>query len=136
MVDEEFFTVSTRAGPELVVVTAVGEVDTQTATLLRSVLWNAIERAPARLVVLDASGVVFMSSGGLAVLVTAAELAEQGRKRFLVVTGDQRVIPRALHVAGLDRIVSTSPSYPDGIAADTHPASSPPGDGRRDAPAA
>lgn len=122
MVDEDIFTVSTREVAEGIVVTAHGDIDLQTATWLRSELWNAIERTSGPMVVLDATNVEFMSSGGLAVLVTAAELAEQWSKRFLVVTGAQRVIPRALHIAGLDRFVTTSPDWPDGIEAQAHPA--------------
>jgi anti-anti-sigma factor len=65
-----------------------------------------IEQTIVGLLVLDVADVDFVSSGGLAMLVTAARAAERWHKRFAVVTGDQQGIPRALHIAGLDRSVS------------------------------
>lgn len=120
MYDDDF-TVTTRTDTEAVVVIASGEIDLYTSTLLRSQLWRTIEETTANLVVLDATNIVFISSGGLAVLVTAAQLAEQHHKRFRVLTGDQRVIPRALHIAGLDRIVRTRATYPEVLSAEPPP---------------
>lgn len=118
---EDELTLTTRTDAEAVVVIASGEIDLYTSTLLRSQLWRTIEETAANLVVLDASNIVFISSGGLAVLVTAAQLAEQCRKRFRVITGDQRVIPRALHIAGLDRLVTTYATYSKVLSADPRP---------------
>jgi anti-anti-sigma factor len=118
---EDDFSLTTRTVAEAVVVIASGEIDLYTCTVLRSQLCRTIEETTANLVVLDASSTVFISSGGLAVLVTAAQLAEQCHKRFSVLTGDQRVIPRALQVAGLDRVVTTCPAYPEVLRAQPRP---------------
>lgn len=118
---EDDFTVTTRVDAEAVVVIASGEIDLYTCAVLKSQLWRTIEDTTANLVVLDASKIVFISSGGLAVLVTAAQLAEQCDKRFRVITADQRVIPRALHIAGLDRVVTTCATYADVLSAEPLP---------------
>jgi anti-sigma B factor antagonist len=118
---EDEFTVTTRTDAEAAVVIASGEIDLSTCALLRSQLCRTIEDTTADLVVLDASNIMFISSGGLAVLVTAAHLAEQHHKRFRVLTGDRRVIPRALHIAGLDRVVTTCPTYADVFSAEPQP---------------
>jgi anti-anti-sigma factor len=131
---EENFTVITRVDTEAAVVIASGEIDLRTSTLLRSELRKAIERTTAGLVVLDASDVGFVSSGGLAVLVTAAQRAEQCHKRFRVVTGGHQVIPRTLRIAGLDRLVSTCSTYADAIG--VRPIAAPPGSDHEAVPAA
>ena len=54
-----------------VTVTVVGEVDTFTAPVLRSTLDGQLEQQPGELVI-DLSGVQFLGSAGLAVLVSCA----------------------------------------------------------------
>jgi anti-sigma B factor antagonist len=107
------------------VVVASGDIDFQTSTLLSSELWKVIEQTTVGLVVLDVSEVDFVSSAGVAMLVSAVQCAERCHKSFTVVTGRQRVIPRALHIAGLERVVSTCPTYAVAMAA--LPAGSPSG---------
>jgi anti-anti-sigma factor len=131
---EDNFTVNSRVGSHAAVVIASGEVDLHTSTLLRSELWKAIEQTTVAVVVLDASNVGFVSSGGLAVLVTAARRAEQRHKRFVVVTGGHRVIPRTLRIAGLDQFVSTYSTYADAMAVRT--LGTPPGSDHEAVPAA
>jgi anti-sigma B factor antagonist len=118
-VDDKNFTVVCRVGAETAVVVASGDIDFQTSPLLSSQLWKVIEQTTVGLVVLDVSDVDFVSSAGLAMLVSAVQWAERCHKSFTVVTGRQRVIPRALHVAGLERVVSTSPTYAEAAAAHT-----------------
>jgi anti-sigma B factor antagonist len=119
---EEDFTITTRTDPEAAVIIASGEIDLESCTVLSSQLRTTIEETTATLVLLDASNIVFISSSGLAMLVTATQLADQHHKRFRVLTGDQRVIPRALHVAGLEQIVTTHATYPDALSPASRPA--------------
>ncbi len=81
-----------------VTVTAAGEVDTFTAPLLRSVVDTQLQRQPRELV-LDLSGIQFLGSAGLAVLV---ETHKSARDRDiglrLIITG---AVARALTVTGL-----------------------------------
>ncbi len=98
-------------------VVASGDIDLHTSTLLSSELWKVIEQTTVSLVVLDVSDVGFVSSAALAMLVSAVQWSERCHKSFTVVTGRQRVIPRALHVAGLERVVSTSATYAGALAA-------------------
>lgn len=117
--DDKNFTVTSRVGADTAVVVASGDIDFHTSTLLSSELYNVIERTAVALVVLDVTDVDFVSSAALAMLVSAVRCAERCHKTFTVVTGRQRVIPRALHVAGLDRVVSTSPTFAGAMS--THP---------------
>lgn len=116
MAIEPALAVGTRVDAEATVVVARGEIDLQTSALLRAQLLDAIEQA-AGLVVLDASGVDFVSSAGLALLVTAQQHGELCNRRFCIVIGEQRAIVRALHVAGLERYVRTYRTYAEALAA-------------------
>ena len=117
---EQNFTVITRVGADTAVVLASGDIDLQTSPLLSSELWKVIEQTTVALLVLDVADVAFVSSAGLAMLVTAAQDAARFHKQFAVVTGEQRVIPRALHIAGLDGLVSTWSTQTDVMT--NHPA--------------
>ena len=66
---DDVITLSTSTGEDgVVTVTVVGEVDTFTAPVLRSTLDSQLEQQPKELVI-DLSGVQFLGSAGLAVLV-------------------------------------------------------------------
>jgi len=114
-VDDRNFTITSRVGTETALMVVSGDIDFETSSLLSSELTKVIERSVVSLVVLDVNDVDFVSSAGLAMLVSAVQSAERCHKAFTVVTGRQRVIPRALRVAGLDRVVRTSPTYADAV---------------------
>ncbi|HET9254059.1 MAG TPA: STAS domain-containing protein [Pseudonocardiaceae bacterium] len=92
----------TRVG-EAAVIRAEGELDTLTAPKLAAALDTARREAePGAMVVLDLSGVSFLSSAGLALLVTAS--ADQAMA--LRVTGaDHGVVGRAIRVTGVDKVL-------------------------------
>ncbi|GAA4558023.1 STAS domain-containing protein [Pseudonocardia xishanensis] len=75
-----------------------GEIDTLTAPLLRTELDSRIPEAP--LVVLDLSGVTFLGSAGLAVLVAAKDQVERAGHTLRLVCGS-RIVTRALEATGL-----------------------------------
>lgn len=85
-------------GPDLRVVTVVGEVDTLTAPELADVL--TAQLAAARLVVINLDGVKFFGSAGLQVLVEANELAVRDDRGLRLVC-HSRMVNRALEVSGL-----------------------------------
>ncbi|GGS32859.1 MULTISPECIES: STAS domain-containing protein [Actinokineospora] len=90
---------------DAVVVTAEGEVDLATAPQLAAAL--AVAGADAdRLLVADLSKLRFLGSAGLAVLVTAGTDAEQNGRSLVVVAGPECVARRALHLTGLDRVLT------------------------------
>ncbi|GAA4921601.1 anti-sigma B factor antagonist [Actinomycetospora succinea] len=98
--------------PEIAVVRPVGDVDTATATPLRSAIQQQVQ-AGARHVVLDLSGVEFMGSAGLALLIAEREsaIAREGELRL---AGVPRTAGRALSLTGLTELFDT---YPDADAA-------------------
>jgi anti-sigma B factor antagonist len=83
------------------VVTAIGEVDMHTAPLLSAALDEAFALDPDSLV-LDFTGVSFLASSGLAVLLRAATEATR-RSCLLRLVGDSRSVRRPLEITGLSR---------------------------------
>jgi anti-sigma B factor antagonist len=77
---------------------ASGEIDILSAPALRTALLPALESA--ELVVLDLSGVSFLGSSGLAVLVEARDHAQQGGHQLRLVCSS-RIVLRALEATGL-----------------------------------
>ena len=96
----DLLALSTRTAEDgAVIVTAAGEVDTFTAPLLRSVLDTQLQRHPTELVI-DLSGIQFLGSAGLAVLVETHKSARDRDVglRLIITTG---AVARALTVTGL-----------------------------------
>ncbi len=92
-------------------VTATGAVDMVTAPELDRAIARAQELAPA--VQLDLSGVEFLGSAGLSVLVDATRRAAGAGGRFAIVA-NQHVVLRAIEVTGLDKVLNV---FPDPAAA-------------------
>jgi len=82
-----------------VTVTVVGEVDTFTAPVLRSTLDAQLEQQPKELVI-DLSGVQFLGSAGLAVLVETQKSA-RSHDVDLRLVATTRAVTRPLEVTGL-----------------------------------
>src|SRR5215212_3787076 len=97
---DDVITLSTSTGEEgSVTVTVVGEVDTFTAPVLRSSLDTQLEQSPRELVI-DLSGVQFLGSAGLAVLVETQKAA-RAREVELRLIATTRAVTRPLEVTGL-----------------------------------
>jgi anti-sigma B factor antagonist len=82
-----------------VVVEVVGEVDDYTAPLLASCLQGQDRRRGLRALVVDLTGVRFLSCAGLTVLEAAAERCAARGTRLLLRCGDRRAVLRALELA-------------------------------------
>jgi anti-sigma B factor antagonist len=96
----DLLAVSMRIGDDgAVTVTATGEVDTLTAPAFSSVLNTALQRRPPELVI-DLSGIRFLGSAGLTVLVEAHEAAHD-RDVELRLIATTRAVTGALTVTGL-----------------------------------
>jgi anti-sigma B factor antagonist len=93
-----------RSAPATLVLWVSGEVDTLTAPALGEALGALLAADPADAVVaVETTGVGFLASSGLAVLIRAAHQAEaQGRDLHLVAGG--RAVARPLQVTGSDRL--------------------------------
>ena len=97
---DDVITLSTQTGDDgAVTVTVVGEVDTFTAPVLRSSLDSQLEQSPRELII-DLSGVQFLGSAGLAVLVETQKAA-RSRDVDLRLIATTRAVTRPLEVTGL-----------------------------------
>ncbi|HYO35087.1 MAG TPA: STAS domain-containing protein [Geodermatophilus sp.] len=97
---DDVITLATATGEDgAVTVTVVGEVDTFTAPVLRSSLDTQLEQQPRGLVI-DLSGVQFLGSAGLAVLVETQKSA-RARDVELRLVATTRAVTRPLEVTGL-----------------------------------
>lgn len=97
---DDVITLSTSTGDDgVVTVTVVGEVDTFTAPVLRSTLDSQLEQQPQELVI-DLSGVQFLGSAGLAVLVETQK-SSRAREIPLSLIATTRAVTRPLEVTGL-----------------------------------
>lgn len=96
---DDVITLSTSSEDGVVTVTVVGEVDTFTAPVLRSTLDSQLEQSPQELVI-DLSGVQFLGSAGLAVLVETQKSA-RSREVALRLIATTRAVTRPLEVTGL-----------------------------------
>lgn len=96
---DDVITLSTSTEDGVVTVTVVGEVDTFTAPVLRSTLDSQLEQSPRELVI-DLSGVQFLGSAGLAVLVETQKSA-RSREVALRLIATTRAVTRPLEVTGL-----------------------------------
>src|SRR3954447_23689771 len=97
---DDVITLSTSTGDDgVVTVTVVGEVDTFTAPVLRSTLDSQLEQQPKELVI-DLSGVQFLGSAGLAVLVETQK-SSRAREVALSLIATTRAVTRPLEVTVL-----------------------------------
>lgn len=93
-----FFCGSHDASGDPTVVWAVGDVDLSVAARLGAEIEPRLR--PGATVLLDCSGITFIDSLGLRVLVHASRIAEQVQARFMLVAVPEAV-DRVLRLAGL-----------------------------------
>jgi anti-sigma B factor antagonist len=93
-----------------VVLHASGEVDTETAPELGAEVGVWCDTAPQ--VLLDLSGVTFLGSAGLSVLLETREMLEGGT-RFQLRCGTSRAVRRALQVTGTMELFDVVDRIPD-----------------------
>lgn len=91
------------------VVQASGEIDTMTAPLLSAYLHDQL--VDAQTLILDLSGVDFLGSAGLAVLVEIKKASDAEDRSFRLVCGS-RVVTRALQATGLDELFDIAANVP------------------------
>jgi anti-sigma B factor antagonist len=97
-----------------VIVELAGELDLYNAEELSSALHDAADRQPARLVI-DLSGVEFIDSTALGVLIEVRRRLENRRAFLLAAAG--RDVRRTLEVSGLDRHFGVHDSVDAALAA-------------------
>jgi anti-sigma B factor antagonist len=94
---------SASSGADGPVVALSGEADATTAAELRETLATQLD-AGTRLVKVDASGLSFLDSASLRVLILAAR-ALRGRHGRLVFARPQPLVARLLEITGADRLL-------------------------------
>jgi anti-sigma B factor antagonist len=113
-------TAVSRPRPGTVLLEVDGEIDTMTAPRMQAGMNAALEAlaatpAAAALVV-DLSGVTFLASSGLAVLVDGARRATAAGSRLHVVAAT-RVVTRPLQLTGADTLFDTHADLSSALAA-------------------
>jgi anti-anti-sigma factor len=106
---------SERIHDRHVVVALRGELDVSTAPELRERLSAILARDPASLI-LDLSGLEFMDSTGISVLVAAEQRADPRGWTFSL-AGPQKLVGRVLSITSLDRYFRIFPTVEDALRA-------------------
>lgn len=115
MGSSDLLTVDVDARGSAVVVSVRGELDLATVPVLRERLESVheISSVPSPLV-MDLSGLTFIGSAGLALLVDLNnQCVERGVLLALVATGT--VVPRAIQVTALDQVFSVHQSVDEAL---------------------
>jgi anti-sigma B factor antagonist len=97
------------------VLRVVGELDMTSSEPVRRALLAVLDATTSALV-LDLSGVTFLASSGLALIVEAAGYVDQ-RGISLVVVAGQRVVLRPLQVTNLDELLTIHTDLDQALAA-------------------
>lgn len=101
---EQLVNIGRRWVDGAVVVTVAGELDTLTTPRLRRAVGEALEEAATAPVIVDLTGVTFLSSPGLAALVEAVTKAEQRGGPLRIVVDNARPVIRPIELTGLDDV--------------------------------
>ena len=102
-----------RFGTDSFVVAAGGELDLYTSDRLRDRLAEALEQGGRRILV-DLTGVCFMDSTALGVLVDAAKALRSSGGQLVLVADDPRVT-RVFEITGLERVFRIEASLPEAV---------------------
>ncbi|GGU91858.1 hypothetical protein GCM10010260_27950 [Streptomyces filipinensis] len=98
---------------DVTVVTVSGEIDYHTSGLLRQALTPEESVTPARTVA-DFTGVAFMDSSGINVLITAHQA--HGPAGWLRLAGVRTAVLRTLEIVGLTELVACYPTVNAAVA--------------------
>ncbi len=108
------FTVTSATQDDRSIVTVVGELDIHAAPRLQEALDVVLDRQDA--VVVDLSGVPFIDSTGLGVLVTTLKRVREGGGSLDVVAAAPRVL-KVFAITGLDVVIPMHASLAEALAA-------------------
>ena len=108
--------ISVTACPAHTLVTVAGECDLHTGLQLRDVLTSEVSRRVRRLI-LDLSGLAFMDSTGLQVLLSVRNVLIV-RGGILALVSPQPVVARVLELTGADQIIPVYGTLRDAQIAD------------------
>ena len=103
-----------RPVPGIALLQVAGEVDSLSAPVLDEAV-DRLLAEPADTLVLDLTGVTFLASSGLAVLIRAQRVADERARTLRVVTATRAVL-RVLEVTGADQLFAIHPTADDALA--------------------
>jgi anti-sigma B factor antagonist len=109
--DEQMMTVRADDRADAVVLAVDGEIDAMTAPRLRASVAEALRRLDGRPLVVDLTGVTFLGSPGLQVLLDCAG------ETLRVVVDHNRPVTRPIELTGLDAVLPLFSSVPDALGA-------------------
>lgn len=112
-------TLTTRLAGSCTVVTAVGDIDLATAPQLRACLSAAID-ADAQALVIDVTGVGFLDSTGIGVLIGAWNRLGS-RPDAITLVGASPLVRRVLQLTAIDRIFTLRDRLPEAVGVVTKP---------------
>ncbi len=113
----ELLVVDSEVRPEAVLVCVEGEIDSGTASELRSQLESALQQAgghESRLLIIDLQGVTYFGSAGLNAVL---DCHKQGLRAGISVrlVADNELVVRPIEVTNLDSLLDLYPSLPDAL---------------------
>lgn len=110
-------TVTGLGAGDVIVVTANGEIDMLSESLLRDALAEAFDRPKTSAIVIDLSAVTFFSSSGIAVLAHARDIAADQDMAVALVAATGSAPDRSLHMLGMTQLLPTYPARAVALAA-------------------
>ena len=113
---EQLMTVTRNDRDSRPVLTVSGEVDLSTGDRLREMVSTVLQQPADGPVILDLSGVQFLSSSGLGHLVALDEEGRQLARPLRIVVDETRSVIRPITTMGLDDVLSLFETVDDAMA--------------------
>jgi anti-anti-sigma factor len=113
----ELLVVDSEVRPEAVLVHVEGEIDSSTASELRSQLESALQQAgghDSRLLIIDLQGVTYFGSAGLNAVLDCHKRGLRGGISVRLVAENELVV-RPIEVTNLDSLLDLYRSLPDAL---------------------
>jgi len=113
----ELLVVDSEVRPDAVLVYVEGEIDSSTASELRSQLESALQQAgghESRLLIIDLQGVTYFGSAGLNAVLDCHKLGLRAAISVRLVA-DNELVVRPIEVTNLDSLLDLYPSLPDAL---------------------
>jgi anti-anti-sigma factor len=106
------FSLETQIREPVAIVTLTGELDAAAAPMLRDAVTDLVGRESIHTLVLEMSGLSFMASAGLRVLVFAKQKLGQGTE--LVIAGAQESVVETIELTGFHHSVTITDRFEPG----------------------
>ena len=118
-VDEQLLRITARVAHDTgtaLVLTVAGEIDSLTVDQLRAAVAAGFDDlGDGEILVIDLTGVSFMDSRGLQVLVDVTQAAQRQRELLRIVVDHVRPVIRPIEVTGLDEVLALFDSIEDAL---------------------